>query len=211
MCRCCSRWSGAAANQSPTLLFPPLTHLLIYWLIDSLIDWLMGTTMAPLSIQSGVKYAKTLLPDTLMRWVNSCWMLVWSAKVRLKTKKDISVNKSPLFLNLNVWRMWCVIWRIWSSWNQPCVKTLMSWEVTAAPHCGSTLYWRGRLQQNQNQNICTHIPNSCWAVCDKVSLKNSSGSIQEPEEKKDPHNNPGPVLLVFTHFRRHIHNKLIID
>ncbi|KAM8731804.1 cell death activator CIDE-A [Acanthopagrus latus] len=31
----------------------------------------MGTTMAPLSIQSGVKYAKTLLPDTLMRSVST--------------------------------------------------------------------------------------------------------------------------------------------
>lgn len=111
--------------------------------------------------------------------------------------------------------MWCVIWRIWRSWNQPCVKMLMSWEVTAAPQCGSTLYWRGRLQQNQNQNIqYSPISRTQWTdpgsgscVCaagsdkktfnkcnkhDEVSLKNSSGSIQ------DPHNNPGPVLPVIS-------------
>lgn len=31
--------------------------------------WIFDFTMAPLSIQAGVKYAKTLLPETLMRWV----------------------------------------------------------------------------------------------------------------------------------------------
>lgn len=33
--------------------------------------------MAPLSIQSGVKYAKTLLPETLVRWVNKSSLKSW--------------------------------------------------------------------------------------------------------------------------------------
>ena len=59
-----SRWSGSK------LLHNKDSFWSILRLTDWLIDWLTDVTMAPLFIQSGVDYAKTLLPETLVRSVH---------------------------------------------------------------------------------------------------------------------------------------------